>query len=300
MQTYHFNLADQRFVVDLLDHHSPAQLLPNYAPFRCDAPAVTTDADALFQLTLSADPIPTTTDNLDHVGEIDCGGCAHKIWRTHEAVSYLILIHDVDQTLACTLLTTHNFSRATCTLHGNLDAQRFGLNNALMICYSFSAAPRGLLMIHASVPCTPDAAYLFLGKSGTGKSTHTQLWLRHIPNVELLNDDNPVVRLMPDGTVRVYGTPWSGKTPCYRPIYRPLRGILKLQQAPHNAIHRLPTVSAMSEVLASCSTMPWDLSTYRHICQTVIATIAVTPVFHLQNLPNEDACRMSHKALTQP
>lgn len=299
MQTYHFCVADQRFVVDLLDHHSPAYFLPSYRPFRCELPA-DVDADALFRLTLSETPIPTDTDTLENVGEVFCGGCSHKIWRTPDASSYLILVHDVDGTLACTLLTADHFSRNCCNLHGSPEVQCFGLNNALMLCYSFSAAPRGLVMVHASVPCTPDAAYLFLGKSGTGKSTHTQLWLRHIPNVELLNDDNPVVRLMPDGSVRVYGTPWSGKTPCYRPIHRPLRGILKLQQAPHNAIRRLPAVGAMSEVLGSCSIMPWDQTTYQQICKTAIAIVAATPVFHLQNLPNEEACRMSHQALTQP
>lgn len=35
---------------------------------------------------------------------------------------------------------------------------------------------------------------LFLGESGTGKSTHTRLWREHIPGAELLNDDSPIIR----------------------------------------------------------------------------------------------------------
>ena len=48
---------------------------------------------------------------------------------------------------------------------------------------------------------------LFQGKSGTGKSTHSGLWLKHIPGCELLNDDNPIVHFnrnkgKPQSTVR--------------------------------------------------------------------------------------------------
>ena len=57
---------------------------------------------------------------------------------------------------------------------------------------------------------------MLLGKSGTGKSTHSRLWLKYIPDTKLLNDDNPAVRIMDNNTIMIYGTPWSGKTPCYK------------------------------------------------------------------------------------
>ena len=40
---------------------------------------------------------------------------------------------------------------------------------------------------------------MFLGPSGTGKSTHARLWLQYIDSTELVNDDNPVVRIYQDG-----------------------------------------------------------------------------------------------------
>ena len=36
--------------------------------------------------------------------------------------------------------------------------------------------------------------FLFLGESGTGKSTHTRLWRENIAGSKLLNDDSPIVR----------------------------------------------------------------------------------------------------------
>ena len=73
-----------------------------------------------------------------------------------------------------------------------------------MIAFAFSGAQKDLLLIHASVTMKDGKGYLFLGKSGTGKSTHSQLWLKHIPGTELLNDDNPAVRLINDEVI-VYG-----------------------------------------------------------------------------------------------
>ena len=90
-----------------------------------------------------------------------------------------------------------------------------------------------------------DKGFLFLGKSGTGKSTHCKLWLNNFEDADLLNDDNPALRILPDGKVYVYGTPWSGKTPCYRPLRRLAGGFLRLEQAPKNEISRLHPVHAL-------------------------------------------------------
>lgn len=69
--------------------------------------------------------------------------------------------------------------------------------------------------MHASVVATETGkGYLFLGKSGTGKSTHTGLWLQQFSDCHLLNDDNPIVHVDSLGKqATVFGSPWSGKNP---------------------------------------------------------------------------------------
>ena len=52
--------------------------------------------------------------------------------------------------------------------------------------------------------------YLFTGRSGIGKTTHINNWLKMYPNVRILNGDKPILRII-DGKVKGYGTPWSGK-----------------------------------------------------------------------------------------
>lgn len=50
---------------------------------------------------------------------------------------------------------------------------------------------RGILL-HSSCVVVDGAAYAFSADSGTGKSTHTALWLKHFGNrAYMLNDDKP-------------------------------------------------------------------------------------------------------------
>lgn len=67
------------------------------------------------------------------------------------------------------------------------------------------------LMLHSSAVVVDGYAYLFSADSGTGKSTHTKLWLDKFDDAYILNDDKPAIRKI-DGEWYVFGTPFSGKT----------------------------------------------------------------------------------------
>ena len=54
---------------------------------------------------------------------------------------------------------------------------RFAIDNAAMLLFAFSTAGKGTLEMHASVTVKDGKGYLFLGHSGTGKSTHSRQWL---------------------------------------------------------------------------------------------------------------------------
>ena len=93
--------------------------------------------------------------------------------------------------------------------------------------YAFRTATLGTLEMHASVIAHEGRGYLFLAKSGTGKSTQSRMWLRCIEGAKLLNDDNPAIRIA-DGRPLVFGTPWSGKTPCWRNLSVPVKALVRL------------------------------------------------------------------------
>jgi hypothetical protein len=144
-----------------------------------------------------------------------------------------------------------------------------------------------------------DYGYPFIAESGTGKSTHTSLWLRYIENCHLMNDDNPIIRIMSDGQPYIYGSPWSGKTPCYRNIKARLGAVTRIERAPKNAIERLAPVQAFASVLPACSSMKWDSTIYNHLCDAVSRIIETTPIFTLYCLPDEEAAQICHKTIVR-
>ena len=229
------------------------------------------------------------------IGNFDSGGNSNWVF-VREDDSYEIRMSDIHKRQCCLLDANNDFSKVTIALNGNRGMRQFGMNNALMMTYAFAAADKNAVLIHASVVRENGFAYPFLGVSGTGKSTHTSNWLKYIPNTDLMNDDNPVIRFV-NGTPLLFGSPWSGKTPCYRNIHAPIGAITQLKQAPHNHIRKETVVEAFASILPSCSIMKWDKRIYLGICETVKMLIESVPTFLLENLPDEDAVKLSFNTI---
>ncbi|MBR2877011.1 MAG: hypothetical protein IKC01_07725 [Clostridia bacterium] len=94
------------------------------------------------------------------------------------------------------------------------------------------------VMLHASAVQYENFAYLFSANSGTGKSTHTHLWLKKFPTAEILNDDKPAIRLI-DGKYYAFGTPWSGKFDESINTKTEIAGITFLERGETNTIEKV-------------------------------------------------------------
>ncbi|RGN29570.1 hypothetical protein, partial [Bacteroides oleiciplenus] len=140
-------------------------------------------------------------------------------------------------------------SRRIVSFKGNYNLRL--LRFACWIAYGVATAPLETVAIHTSTIVCKGKAILFLGESGTGKSTHTRLWREHIEGAVLLNDDSPIIRII-DGKPWVYGSPWSGKTPCYKNESYPLAACVRLSQAPYNQIKRLSIAQGYAALHPSC------------------------------------------------
>lgn len=170
--------------------------------------------------------------------------------------------------------------------------QQFIVNNSLMLLYAMYTSTLDTLLVHASVVINDNGGYAFLGRSGTGKSTHTRLWLKYIGGSVLLNDDNPVIRVLSEGKAMIYGSPWSGKTPCYKNEFAPLRAIVRLSQAPYNKITSLKGITAYAAVAPSASSMKWNKSIADGLHVTLSKLINSSGVYHLECLPDEAAAQL--------
>ena len=230
-KTKFYKVADVVFAVTAFDNDF--ELMKNYEPF------VIPDGkqeSSVFQINVQEGDAIAYTEEMrqDDEGQvIVCG-------KTNDGKPVFEFIW-ANET-AGWLLGSQDYKQATLVVTGRY--RKLAIDNALMILYALSTAELGVALFHSSTVSFGDKAYMFLGVSGTGKSTHSSLWLKYIEGTELLNDDNPVVRVFDDGHATVYGSPWSGKTPCYRNLSYPLGGIVLLSQAPYNKIQRLKGIHA--------------------------------------------------------
>lgn len=265
--------------------------LPSYAPFYIK------EAESKYIFTLHvSDGMVSADSEGEEVGQFDAGGNNHGVYHMPDG-GYKFIISSVRGNIACAMRVNKDFSESRVTLFGNEADKRFGLNNCIMITFAFSSSRHKCLLMHSSVIMSEGCGYLFLGKSGTGKSTHSDLWVANIPGSEILNDDNPAVRVMGNGIVRVYGTPWSGKRDYYRNIGLPVGAFVQLEQAPENHIRKESKLTGFATILSSTSSMIWDKESYRLITETVSQIATSTPVYHLKNRPEPAAAYMSHDAV---
>ena len=168
------------------------------------------------------------------------------------------------------------------------------LTSMLRIAYSQRVLHHDGFSIHASTVVKDGKGFLFLGKSGTGKSTHSRLWKEVWKDVELLNDDNPIVRRI-DGRWWVYGSPWSGKTPCYKQERAPLQGMVRLRQASENRWLPVQGVKAWTTVYPSCAVIYQEGSLYERLRSTLNRLVTDVTIGRMECLPNKEAAEVSWK-----
>lgn len=200
--------------------------------------------------------------------------------------------------ISCEIECNEDFTQGVLYMMPDCQDIRFCIDNALMLLFAFRTAPMMTLEMHAAVVVRDEArGYLFLGHSGTGKSTHARQWLAAFDDAWLLNDDNPILRVMEDGEVRVYGSPWSGKTPCYKNAYARVGGIVKLSQAPHNKIRTISLPEAYAHMLSSASGMKMDRHMADCMYESIKHVITHVKCYHMECLPNTEAAEVAQRGM---
>lgn len=288
-----FNIAELVVEIIFEDTDLGISLLPSLNNFK-----VTHDIieQKLFTLTVTDKDI-CYKGALENIRTFDTGNGDIRVERTEEG-GYLFNLYNINKELCCTMLCDKLFMHNTCKVIGDFCMKRYGLNNALMLAYAFAGCKKQTLLVHASLVRHNGKGYAFIAQSGTGKSTHTSLWMKHIAGCDLMNDDNPVIRII-DGVPYVYGSPWSGKTPCYRQVKAPLGAITRIDRAKENSIEKLRPVQAFASLLPCCSTMKWDVELYNYYCNTLTEIIKTTNIYTLHCLPDKEAALLCHKEISK-
>ena len=106
------------------------------------------------------------------------------------------------------------------------------LFHAIRLVFLYMAARHGRLAIHSASLYYRERAWLFAGPSGTGKSTHTNLWNQYF-HTPVLNGDLNLISCE-KGTPMIHGIPWCGTSGISDTASHPLGGIILLKQSPTN------------------------------------------------------------------
>lgn len=293
---HHYLIAEHHIVLDFVQHQrNGLDLVPSFKPFEVREEDCQGLPDPLFTLTIDDETSPLPREHRHRIRVFDTGNGDTSVDKD-DAGNYQFIIKDLDGRDCSLLIANPSFKNCRCALNGNYPMRHFGLNNALMLSYAFAGALCETLLIHASLVRKDGYGYAFTAKSGTGKSTQVSMWLRHLPGCDLMNDDNPIIRII-DGTPYIYGSPWSGKTSCYRNTRAKLGAITRIDRDKTNFVVSLKPIEAFATVLSGCSTMKWDEKIHSACCDTVQKLVETSRIYSLHCLPNKEAAMVCYEAI---
>ena len=136
------------------------------------------------------------------------------------------------------------------------DEVRFNLFHAIRMAFLVFAMQQGKVMLHSCSILFNDMVWAFSGPSGTGKSTHCDIWKR-LFDTPIVNGDLNLIGIE-DGVAYVYGTPWCGSSGIFENAKRRLGGIVLLKQAVDNRLEELSPEKKILYVEQRLITSVWD------------------------------------------
>ena len=151
------------------------------------------------------------------------------------------------------------------------------------------------LVFHGSAVAVGNTAVVFSAISGTGKTTHTRLWLKNVPGSYVVNGDKPILRVI-DGKVFVCGTPWNGKEHLGENAMVPLTAICKIHRSPDNRIEQVDSSAFLPHLLEQthCPDTPGAMVSLLPVLKQVVDS---TSFYALYCNMEDDAALLAAKTL---
>lgn len=151
------------------------------------------------------------------------------------------------------------------------------------------------IMLHSSCVEKDGYAYLFSADCGTGKSTHTHLWLKNLSGTRIINDDKPALRLE-DGVWYAHGTPFSGKHNESTNTKVPIRAIVFIKRGEENKVSRMPVAEAVKVIFKQLLSAR-DREIGFKLLEKVDLLLTMVPVFTLECNMDDDAAITSYNEI---
>ncbi len=284
----YYRVAEHNFSLNFTAQQPNEDTLSPYTPFQVEERETLFDVEFVADITLDESRPILVDAELSQEGMVRV-----DVYQRDNGYQYVVFIPGSEKINSIIDLDFERARSSVC-LYGSGQEKRLAMTNALILSYMNFTVEHSTLLLHSSTVIKDGEAYAFLGKSGTGKSTHSRMWLEAFPEAEQLNDDHPIVRVHSDGRAIIYGSPWSGKTHCYRNLSAPLKAIVRIERAAENSARKLSAIQALGSITTSCSGMQWSQRLINGKMASLDKLLKATNFYVISCLPNNDAARVCY------
>jgi len=180
------------------------------------------------------------------------------------------------------LVTRGNFAgtvdlrqrRGTVTL---ADSNEFAIDSFVRILYSLALVEARGLVVHAASLIRNGGAYLFCGRSGSGKTTIARL----SPDATLLSDELSIVSLA-EATARCHGTPfWGELARAGEDRAAPVAGIYFLHHGSRHAVEAIKPRQALERLLPNVLFFAREADLTARVLSIAADLVEAVPCFDL-------------------
>ncbi len=153
-------------------------------------------------------------------------------------------------------------------------------------------------VMHGALIEYENKGYLFTAKSGTGKTTHINLWRQAFgeDNVTVVNGDKPILRFI-DGKMYAYGTPWCGKEGFNVNTRVELSAICFLERNAENSIAKISDTAALPLLFSQI--MIVDSANLLKQLELIDSLFEATPTYLLKCNMEEEAARVAYDGMNK-
>lgn len=209
---------------------------------------------------------------------------------------YVLLFPTLSGITEAHLTKDGSYARIYCT-HTFDEETRKQLFLAIRPCFLHYAQQHGYFAIHSASILYNEQAWLFSGRSGMGKSTHTALW-HDLFAVPYLNGDLNLVGIQ-DAAPIVYGIPWCGTSEIYTTHNHPLGGIVMLDRSENDFLKELAHHEKVLQVMQRMISPTWTAPLLKRNLDFAAALVEQVPVYHLFCTKNPSAAQVIKNAIDQ-
>lgn len=180
-------------------------------------------------------------------------------------------------------------------LYGAASAGIFGMH-AVTMEYTPADTPAGDNPADNAVPAGASRVIMLSAPSGTGKTTHSELWKREF-DAHIINGDYAFLEPTDDNGLIFHGTEFSGSSPYHDMGDWHVDDIVFVSQSPVNKVRRLTGREAYIHMLENAFVPRWDKEKTEKVLDLIEKTLGQVKVWLLECNMDPEAAHVLRDAI---